>query len=43
VGVFHPAGSEFNAAEATRSSIDAFGIQYQGRTGISAAEFSWVA
>jgi hypothetical protein len=43
VGVFHPAASEFNAAEATRSNINAFGIQYQARTGISAAEFSWVA
>ena len=43
VGMFHPAGSEFNAAEATRSNIDAFGIQYQGRSSISAAEFSWVA
>jgi len=41
VGVFHPAGSEFNAAEATRSNIKAFGIEYQGRTGISASEFSW--
>jgi hypothetical protein len=43
VGVFHPAGSEFNAAEATRSNINAFGIEYQGRTGISTSEFSWVA
>jgi hypothetical protein len=43
VGVFHPAASEFNAAEATRSNIDAFGIQYQGRTGLSTSEFSWVA
>jgi hypothetical protein len=43
VGVFHPAASEFNAAEATRSNINAFGIQYQGRTGISTSEFSWVA
>jgi hypothetical protein len=43
VGMFHPVGSEFNAAEATRSNIDAFGIQYQGRTGLSASEFSWVA
>jgi hypothetical protein len=43
VGMFHPAASEFNAAEATRSKIDAFGIQYQGRTGISTSEFSWAA
>jgi hypothetical protein len=43
VGVFHPASSEFNAAEATRSKISAFGIEYEGRTGISASEFAWAA
>ena len=43
VGMFHPAGSEFNAAEATRSKINAFGIEYEGKTGISAAEFAWAA
>jgi hypothetical protein len=43
VGVFHPVSSEFNAAEATRSSISAFGIEYEGKTGISASEFAWAA
>lgn len=43
VGMFHPAGSEFNAAEASRSKIDAFGIRYEGKTGISTSEFSWAA
>jgi hypothetical protein len=43
VGVFHPVGSEFNAAEAKRSNIDAFGIQYEGKSGLSRSEFSWVA
>ncbi len=43
VGVFHPASSEFNAAEAKRSKISAFGIEYEGRTGISASEFAWAA
>jgi len=43
VGMFHPAASEFNAAEATRSKINAFGIEYEGKTGISTAEFSWAA
>ena len=43
VGVFHPAASEFNAAEATRSRISAFGIEYEGKTGISASEFAWAA
>ncbi len=43
VGVFHPVASEFRAAEAKRSNINAFGIQYEGKTGISTSEFSWVA
>jgi hypothetical protein len=43
VGVFHPVSSEFNAAEAKRSKISAFGIEYEGKTGLSAAEFSWAA
>jgi hypothetical protein len=43
VGMFHPAGSEFNAAEAKRSRINAFGIEYEGKTGISASEFAWAA
>src|SRR4029079_6674732 len=40
VGVFHPAGSELTAAEATRSQINAFGIEYDGKTGLS-APFAW--
>ena len=43
VGVFHPVASEFRAAEAKRSNINAFGIQYEGKSGISTSEFSWVA
>jgi hypothetical protein len=43
VGVFHPVASEFTAAEAKRSKIDAFGIQYEGKTGLSRSEFSWAA
>jgi hypothetical protein len=42
VGVFHPVGSELTAAEATRSQISAFGIEYEGKTGLS-APFSWAA
>ena len=30
-------------AEAQRSEIDAFGIAYEGKTGLSSAEFSWAA
>lgn len=41
-GVFHPVSSELTAAEAKRSNIDAFGIQYEGKTGLS-APFSWAA
>jgi hypothetical protein len=40
-GMFHPAGSNLTMAEARRSRIDAFGIRYEGKTGLSTAEFSW--
>ena len=43
VGVFHPVASELTAAEAKRSKIDAFGIQYEGRAGFSSSEFAWAA
>jgi hypothetical protein len=43
VGIFHPAGSELNAAEATRSNINAFGIEYEGKTGVSTSDFAWAA
>jgi hypothetical protein len=42
-GMFHPAGSNLTIAEATRSKINAFGIEYEGKTGLSTAEFSWAA
>jgi hypothetical protein len=42
VGVFHPVSSELTAAEAKRSKINAFGITYEGKTGLS-APFSWAA
>jgi hypothetical protein len=41
-GVFHPVASELTAAEAKRSEISAFGIEYEGKTGLSSA-FSWAA
>jgi len=43
VGMFHPVASELTVAEAKRSRINAFGIQYEGKTGLSTAEFSWAA
>jgi hypothetical protein len=42
-GMFHPAGSNLTMAEARRSRIDAFGIRYEGKTGLSTSEFSWAA
>ncbi len=41
-GVFHPAGPELTVAHATRSKVDAFGIQYEGKSAFSSA-FSWAA
>lgn len=40
-GIFHPASSDLNVAHATRSRIDAFGIEYEGRAAFSASQFSW--
>src|SRR5581483_1712146 len=42
VGVFHPAGRELTVARATSSKVDAFGVQYEGKSAFSSA-FSWAA
>jgi hypothetical protein len=42
-GMFHPVGSNLTMAEAKRSRINAFGIAYEGKTGLSTSEFSWAA
>ena len=42
-GIFHPVGSELTISRATRSRINAFGITYEGRTGLSKSNFSWAA
>ena len=42
-GMFHPVGSDLTMAEARRSRINAFGIQYEGKTGLSKSGFSWAA
>ena len=34
-GMFHPVASDLTIAEATRSRINAFGIEYEGKTGLS--------
>jgi len=40
-GVFHPAGSELTVAHNTRSKINAFGTEYQGKAAFSVSHFSW--
>ena len=42
-GIFHPAGSELTISKATRSSINAFGIEYEGKSGFSSSRFAWAA
>jgi hypothetical protein len=42
-GMFHPVGSDLTMAEAKRSRINAFGIQYEAKTGLSKSDFSWAA
>ena len=42
-GMFHPVGSNLTMAEAKRSNINAFGISYEGKTGLSTSEFSRAA
>jgi hypothetical protein len=42
-GIFHPAGNELTVAHATRSKINAFGIEYEGKVAFSTAQFSWAA
>jgi hypothetical protein len=43
VGIFHPVGSELTIAKATRSRINAFGIEYEGKSAFSSSQFSWAA
>jgi hypothetical protein len=40
-GIFHPAGSEFRVAKAKSADISLFGIEYQGKSGISSSQFTW--
>jgi hypothetical protein len=41
--MFRPVSSNLTMAEARRSRIDTFDIEYEGRTGLSTSEFSWAA
>jgi len=40
-GIFHPVGSDFTVSKATRSRINAFGVEFEGKSGLSTSEFSW--
>jgi hypothetical protein len=42
-GMFHPVGSDLVMAEAKRTRISAFGIDYEGKSGLSKSDFSWTA
>jgi hypothetical protein len=42
-GMFHPVASDLVMAEAKRSRINAFGISFEGKTGLSTSGFSWAA
>jgi hypothetical protein len=42
-GMFHPVASDLTMAEAKRSRINAFGIEYEGKTGVSHADFAWAS
>jgi hypothetical protein len=42
-GMFHPVAPDLTIAEAKRSRINAFGIEYEGKAGVSTSEFSWAA
>ena len=42
-GMFHPVGSDLTMAEAKRSRISAFGIEYEGKSALSKSDFSWAA
>jgi hypothetical protein len=42
-GIFHPVGSELTISRATRSKVNAFGIQYEAKAGFSASDFAWAA
>ena len=42
-GIFHPVGSDFTVSKPTRARINAFGIEFEGKSGLSKSEFSWAA
>jgi len=43
VGIFHPAGPELTIAKATHAHVNAFGIEYEGKSAFSRSKFAWAA
>ena len=42
-GIFHPVAPDLTVGEATRSTISAFGIEYEAKNGASRSTFAWTA
>src|SRR5438128_7809852 len=42
-GIFHPAGSDLTISKATHAHVDAFGIEYEGKSAFSRSTFAWAA
>jgi hypothetical protein len=42
-GMFHPAGSELTVAKPLRTRINAFGIEFEGKSALSSSRFAWSA
>jgi len=42
-GIFHPVASELTISKATHAHINAFGIEYEGKSGFSLSKFAWAA
>ncbi len=42
-GMFNPVAPDLTMAEAKRTNINAFGISYEGKSGLSTSEFAWAA
>jgi hypothetical protein len=43
VGIFHPVGSELTIAKSTKAHVNAFGIEYDGKSAFSRSNFAWAA
>jgi hypothetical protein len=42
-GMFHPVGSEMTIAKPVRARVNAFGIEFEGKSGLSSSHFAWAA